>query len=729
MDLTGSRAFLLLRYTLIAATAYLLLVEREFSPPPIGTILLLVAALASNVMVAQLPSRLTSSPAFSPAIIVADTVWITAVLVQSGTFNTEFYFLYFFVLLLAAIGESLPLIVIGTVAVCIAYVYLLLHGGGVWKLWSSPSLIRIPFLFSTAAFYGYLVDRARQERRRADAHEAEQKRATRQLAHVTSDFSQLIETANALIVGVDGNKLVNEWNQKVAELTGHSRSEMVGRMIVDEFVPIDHRMGVERVLDQALAGQESGGFEFPLHTKDGRRVTILFNTTTRRDAAGEIVGCWVVGQDITERKRAEEEKADLYRAQEEETEIAAALARVGREMVSSLDTPVLLDRLCAVTAQVLECDISATLLCSPAEEMYQLVAAYGLTEEERGVAQVVKVPPGAASVLFSRLEKDDVAQVGTIPEEVIAKERQEQLGVTVLLCMALRRGSGIIGLQVAYARSRVEPFTPQQWRIARGIAQLASLALENARLAAEANEASRLKSEFVATISHELRTPLNVIMGYTALMLDGEFGPLTTDQTSTLRDMSKNSEDLLQLIAATLDLSRLEKGQVPVEFRETDLSVLLREISDDTQAHWEKPEVSFQCHMAPELPLLYSDPGKLKVVLKNLIGNAVKFTERGSVSVEAQVCDGGIEFSVTDTGIGIASKDLPVIFEPFRQADGARTRHYRGAGLGLHIVRRLLDLLSGQITVDSELGRGSTFRAWIPRSPTTCRAPFDPAQS
>ncbi len=300
MQLTTNRAFLLLRYTLIVATAYLLLVEREFLLPPVETILLLVAALASNVVVAQLPTRVTSSPAFSPAIIVADTVWITAALLQSGSFNTEFFFLYFFVLLLAGIGESLPLIVLGTIVVCIAYIYLLLHGGGVWKVWSSPSLIRIPFLFSAAAFYGYLVDRARQERRRADAHEAEQKRATLQLAHVTSDFSQLIETANAPIVGVDRNKMVNEWNQKVSDLTGHSRAEMVGRMIVDEFVPTDHRIGVESVLDRALVGQESGGFEFPLHTRDGRRVTILFNATTRRDAAGNIVGAWGVGQDVTE---------------------------------------------------------------------------------------------------------------------------------------------------------------------------------------------------------------------------------------------------------------------------------------------------------------------------------------------------------------------------------------------------------------------------------------------
>jgi len=165
VTLSGSRAFLLLRYTLIISTAYLLLVEREFALPPPGAVLLIAFALASNVLCAQLPERVTSRTLFSAGVIVFDTAWITALLVYSGDFGADFFYLYFFVLLLAAIGESLQVIALTAIVVCAAYLYVLQANGTMLSLWHSPSLIRLPFLFTTAAFYGYLIDRARREQR------------------------------------------------------------------------------------------------------------------------------------------------------------------------------------------------------------------------------------------------------------------------------------------------------------------------------------------------------------------------------------------------------------------------------------------------------------------------------------------------------------------------------------------------------------------------------------
>jgi signal transduction histidine kinase/CheY-like chemotaxis protein len=162
------RPFLLLRYTLVAATAYLIFVEDRFVPS-IGISLAIAAALASNVVVSFLPARVVDSRWFGAALVVGDTAWITSALVASGRFDADFVFLYFFVILLAAMGESLSLIVLGAVVVCIAYVYVLSATGGTWSVWNSPSIIRIPFLFTAAAFYGHMVDRTRYERREAAA--------------------------------------------------------------------------------------------------------------------------------------------------------------------------------------------------------------------------------------------------------------------------------------------------------------------------------------------------------------------------------------------------------------------------------------------------------------------------------------------------------------------------------------------------------------------------------
>ena len=164
---SGSRPFLILRYTLIVATAYLLLVEREFALPAPGIILLIVAALASNVVIAQLPPHVTNQRAFSAGVILGDTLWITTALLYSHQFEADFFYLYFFVLLLAAIGESLQVIALTALVVCAAYLYVLSVNGTVLSLWHSPSLIRLPFLFTTAAFYGYLIDRSRRDQRRA----------------------------------------------------------------------------------------------------------------------------------------------------------------------------------------------------------------------------------------------------------------------------------------------------------------------------------------------------------------------------------------------------------------------------------------------------------------------------------------------------------------------------------------------------------------------------------
>jgi signal transduction histidine kinase/CheY-like chemotaxis protein len=409
------------------------------------------------------------------------------------------------------------------------------------------------------------------------------------------------------------------------------------------------------------------------------------------------------------------ESIELFRAQQEEAEVSGALARVGREMISSLDTPVLLDRLCQATAEEIGCESSHTFLWRPEEDAFVSISAYGYSPEQWEVMRALRLPRAMLDGVLDRLEREEVAEV-VIPDtpETPIGVLYRGFGVTAVLCVPLRRGEEMIGLHAACYRGRTLRFTRQQRRIASGIAQLASFALHNARLLEALDSANRLKSDFVATMSHELRTPLNVIMGYTDLLLNETFGPLPPEQGDALRRVDKNAHELFDLISATLDISRLETGRMPVATREVHVPKLLNEVDTETRPLQEKPGVQCFWNVAPDLPRLHTDPLKLKVVVKNLLSNGVKFTDQGCVTVAARATDGGVELSVSDTGVGMAPEVLPVIFEPFRQGDGSSTRRYGGVGLGLYVVRCFVDLLGGTINVESEVGRGSTFRVWLP---------------
>ena len=410
------------------------------------------------------------------------------------------------------------------------------------------------------------------------------------------------------------------------------------------------------------------------------------------------------------------ESSQLYRKQQEEAAVSAALARVGREMIALLDTPSLLQRICQLTTEVLGCDYSHIWLLQPEEDVYTIAAEHGDSVEHWESLRMVKLPRERISPLLEGLDRDDLVNVD-IPSfgDASLGGMPSLYGITVSMMLALRRGGSIVGLYTAGYRGRQQPFSPLHERIARGIAQLGSLALESALLVEKLARANRLKSDFVATMSHELRTPLNIIMGYHDLLLEGAFGELVPKQVEVLRTAEKNTRTLLELITATLDMSRLESGRVSLDLSDVVLSDLLREVNDELRELCDrKPEVQLSWQIDAPARRLVTDVVKLKIALKNLINNAIKFTDQGSVFVEVAERPDAIEISVSDTGIGIAPEDLKVIFEPFRQVDGSSTRRYGGVGLGLYIVHHLLGMLGATITVESEVNRGSRFRVWLP---------------
>lgn len=417
-----------------------------------------------------------------------------------------------------------------------------------------------------------------------------------------------------------------------------------------------------------------------------------------------------------EQKRLRIEKTRAEQKLEEEAVIAAALARMGRELISSLEAPVLLDRLCQLLAVELNCDCTYALLWHPEDESFVPVAGSGHTPEEWQTARLLRIPRTALPPIVPRLERDGAVDIdpARFPHSPLA-QLAVQLAFTRVLLVALRRGAEMIGIQAVCARRHAEPFGEVQRRVAQGSAQLASLALENARLMEELERANRLKSDFVGAMSHELRTPLNVVMGYTYLLRKKEYGPLTADQEAILEHIDHSAADLRDLINATLDINRLEAGRLPLTIAELGIADLLREIRAAFADRLRKQtEVEVRWEVEPQLPVLRTDRAKLEVVVTNLIANALKFTQHGSVTVRAQKRDKGVEVTVVDTGIGIPQEALPIIFEPFRQLSGTPARRYRGVGLGLYIARRFIELLGGTIGVESTLGEGSTFRIWIP---------------
>jgi signal transduction histidine kinase len=255
-----------------------------------------------------------------------------------------------------------------------------------------------------------------------------------------------------------------------------------------------------------------------------------------------------------------------------------------------------------------------------------------------------------------------------------------------------------------------------QNRVQQATAELAQQNELLRRQAIELEQASRLKSQFLANMSHEFRTPLNAILGYTHMLLQGVSGDLPPAVRRQLTRIDSNGRHLLTIINEILDITRIEAGKMPLQVSEFDLNELIPEVMAELDPVIARSKLPVTQALYPGMPPVRSDRQKIKQVIVNLLSNALKFTHQGGIdiSVGFDASSRVASITVQDTGIGIAPEHHERIFEDFRQVDDSPSRQYGGTGLGLAICRRLATTLGGRITLESTLGRGSTFTLYLP---------------
>lgn len=241
--------------------------------------------------------------------------------------------------------------------------------------------------------------------------------------------------------------------------------------------------------------------------------------------------------------------------------------------------------------------------------------------------------------------------------------------------------------------------------------------LERARLQAE--EGSIAKSRFLANMSHELRTPLNAILGYAELLSDGIYGALPSRASEVLVRLDSNGRHLLGLINDVLDLSKIEAGQLVLVAAPYVLADTIRMVAEATEALAAEKSLKLRVALPPDLPSASGDERRITQVLMNLVGNAIKFSDRGEIGISAEREDGVIRVDVTDDGPGIAAEDQARIFTEFQQVDDSATRQKGGTGLGLSISKRIIELHGGHLWVTSAPGHGATFSFTLPLQPAT----------
>jgi len=551
--------------------------------------------------------------------------------------------------------------------------------------------------------------------------------AAEEAVHLSHEI--LKQMPEAILV-TDLNGAILRWMGKATQIFGYTEAEAVGLPVAF----LAHEKENELLGTRILRGiRDHGAFlgEFVCVRKDGTTIPIETTAKPLFDKEGRARFLVGVCRDITERKRAEEERTRLIREQlaraeaEDAARRSSFLAEASALLASSLDYAATLEKIVRLVVPTMATFAMLDVACEDGTSVTVAVAhrdpamdpavqRLRIQDMSDGwrASPIARVLRSRTSELFVDLTPSSIEGIVGSTEQAA---RLVEIGARSAIVVALAVGDTA---SAALSLFRVdERYTTKDLPFAEELAHRAAMALENARLYQNAQEATRMRDEFLGTVSHELRTPLNAVLGWTRMLRTGSLNGTSNERA--LATIERNAMLQARLVEDLLDASRIVMGKLRLELRTMDLFGPLNAALEAVRPAATAKSVQIESTLDRGACLVEGDPSRLQQIAWNLLTNAIKFTSNGG-KVELVLGRSGqyARIAVRDTGEGIRPEFLPYVFDRFRQGDSTTTRKHGGLGLGLAIVRHLVELHGGSVRADSAgAGKGSVFTVLLPLSP------------